>query len=130
MPNHFVCVGLCARGDRDRIDCSPLTSQNLCEVVLPLPADLIEKHGAASWYEWQNKNWGTKWGTYELTVTELKTDGSPVIIKFESAWGPPNPRAMLLINNYLRDTYDLHHILWIGHDPSGGTTELIAVDCE
>ena len=83
---------------------------------------LRSKYGAANWYDWQNENWGTKWGTYDTKVYELGGDGSPVLIEFQTAWGPPSPEMMGRINAYLRETYRLKNIRWIGHDPFDDST--------
>lgn len=39
--------------------------------------------GCTDWYEWANRNWGTKWGTYHWARL------SDTVYEFESAWGPP-----------------------------------------
>jgi len=80
-------------------------------------AELKNKYGSACWYEWQSANWGTKWGTYDLSYHELGGDGSPLLIEFVSAWAPPNEETMRKINEYLRKTYYLIDIHWVGHDP-------------
>lgn len=125
MPNHFTTVGLCSRDynrlealgkdDSSEIDFSELTDKNLCEIVTSKPnyCDL--------WYEWSIDNWGTKWGTYNTKVHELGGDGSPILIEFHSAWGPPNPETMRKITEYLCETYCLKNIKWIGHDPYDGS---------
>ncbi len=48
----------------------------------------IEQYGASDWYNWQVKNWGTKW--------DVGADGQPaqdieggLILTFDSAWAPP-----------------------------------------
>ncbi len=88
---------------------------------------LRAKYGATNWYDWQRENWGTKWGTYDLKVHEMGGDGSPILIEFQTAWGPPSPEMMCRINDYLRETYCLTNILWIGHDPANDTTSTIEV---
>ena len=91
-------------------------------------AQLTTQYGAADWFDWQNANWGTKWGTYELIIHKLGGDGSPVLIEFQSAWRPPSPQMMRKIDNYLCETYCLHNFKWIGHDPSGETTLDVEID--
>jgi hypothetical protein len=88
---------------------------------------LCAKYGAASWYEWQQNNWGTKWGTYNTTVHSLGGDGSPILIEFQSAWGPPKPEIMRKIDDFLCETYFLKNIRWIGHDPFDGSTVEIEI---
>ena len=44
------------------------------------------KHGYKDWYDWNNANWGSKWGDYEgyiLTDTE-----DLLILEFTTAWSP------------------------------------------
>jgi hypothetical protein len=90
-------------------------------------AALEEKHGATDWYEWQSNNWGTKWGTYHTKAHELGGDGSPVLIEFQTAWGPPNAAMMRKIDDYICSEYCLSDIKWIGHNPSNGSTVVIQV---
>jgi len=48
-----------------------------------------EKFGATNWYEWSNKNWGTKWDAYDVEV--LREDECSLDIQFTTAWSPPVP---------------------------------------
>lgn len=85
-------------------------------------SELETKYGAADWYGWQQKRWGTKWGTYSLKVHELGGDGSPLLIEFQTAWGPPTPEMMREIDDYLCKTYCLKNIKWVGHNPYDNDT--------
>lgn len=85
------------------------------------------KYDADNWLDWCCNNWGTKWGTYDTHAEMIHTDGSPVIIRCECAWGPPNPECMREINRYLERHHGLTEIKWIGHDPSDGSTHVIEV---
>lgn len=76
----------------------------LLEEFIPLPAELkdteapvrevtatteqlIEKYGAADWYNWCINNWGTKWdiSPYGAEINEYGT----LVGAFDSPWGPP-----------------------------------------
>lgn len=46
----------------------------------------IEKYGAADWYDWQVKNWGTKWGPVDGV---LENGDGRLFYTFGTAWGPP-----------------------------------------
>jgi hypothetical protein len=108
------CNGPWGAEDREKWEAKPLTDAEQRE--------LINKYGACTWYEWQHENWGTKWGTYHLKVHELGGDGSPIFIECQCAWGPPNPKSMRAITEYLEETYYLKNIKWFGHDPYDGDT--------
>ena len=45
--------------------------------------------GHATWYEWSRENWGTKWNSYRLVVSDQST--SPLEFQFETAWSFPIP---------------------------------------
>jgi len=109
---HQSCNG--PMEDRNQWQQVPLTDKEV--------AELKEKYDAVTWYDWQIQEWGTKWGTYDTKVTEISGDGAPVLIEFQSAWGPPHPEMMRKIDTYLCDKYALKNIKWIGHDPYDGST--------
>ena len=47
----------------------------------------MRNNGIPHWYDWNNRNWGTKWDAcneYDTRVEENK-----IVIYFDSAWSPP-----------------------------------------
>jgi hypothetical protein len=46
--------------------------------------DFEKRFGASCWYDWQKKNWGTKWNAYSQT---LEKNGD---IRFKTAWSTPS----------------------------------------
>ena len=50
---------------------------------------LIEKYGAADWYDWSIKNWGTKWDIGGEGLGIDRVDDCTVECSFDSAWAPP-----------------------------------------
>lgn len=42
-------------------------------------------------YDWCIKNWGTKWGMYEIELTDEDFEGGRIGYTFQSAWSPPTP---------------------------------------
>ena len=46
---------------------------------------LVEKYGSDNWYDWNVKNWGTKWDV----EAEINDDDGLCMISFDSAWSPP-----------------------------------------
>ena len=50
----------------------------------------ISKYGAKDWYDWGVKNWGTKWNSRDVSVTEFYNgDDNQVAYSFSTAWSPP-----------------------------------------
>lgn len=46
---------------------------------------LVDKYGAANWYDWAHLHWGTKWGDCRMSYD---IDGDELYIRYETAWGP------------------------------------------
>ena len=49
----------------------------------------IELYGSPTWYEWCNRNWGTKWNAYHQHIGYL--DEGELYLEFDTAWSPPEP---------------------------------------
>ena len=47
-----------------------------------------QKYGAATWYKWRTRNWGTKWNAYGYEGG-VQFDGKT--LQFLTAWAPPTP---------------------------------------
>lgn len=140
MPNHFTTIAICSPGhdfnakefnERHKETC-------LCRVVMPMPENVEqvpatmypdgtterERRGEpADWYEWANEHWGTKWGTYDMEAIDLGGDGSPVAIKFQSAWGPP--KILDKIAEWLKRVGKFERVVWIGFDPCDDSTTFL-----
>jgi len=48
-----------------------------------------QKYGHATWREWSNANWGTKWNAY--SVGEWESLPGRLTIRFNTAWSPAIP---------------------------------------
>ena len=56
-----------------------------------------QKYGAASWYKWRTRNWGTKWNAYGYEGG-VQFDGKS--LHFLTAWAPPQPIVAKLAEMY------------------------------
>lgn len=71
--------------------------------------DNIKKYGCADWYDWANKNWGTKWNAYSAFVEVFEES---IMIEFDTAWSPPEPWF-----NTLCQTFPEHHMTLSYYEP-------------
>jgi len=68
-----------------------------CNAFIPVPKEILRNGYSRSGnklrdesfgYGWQVKNWGTKWGIYDVSITRKKRS---VLYGFNTAWSPPTP---------------------------------------
>lgn len=60
----------------------------------------IRRYGAASWYDWSVRNWGTKWDAYEQRWGEAKRKGMLQEVVFQTAWSPPLPALLGMCSRF------------------------------
>lgn len=56
-----------------------------------------QKYGAATWYKWRTRNWGTKWNAYGYEGG-VQFDGKS--LRFQTAGSPPKPIVTKLSEMY------------------------------
>lgn len=56
--------------------------------------DNVRKYGESNWYDWHNKNWGTKWNACETLVIDENN------VEFQTAWSTPEPIIKELSKKY------------------------------
>jgi len=66
---------------------------------------LIDRYGADNWYDWQCKNWGTKWDVYcdDIKYWDVKKEWKGpyhIVLEFDTAWGPPTEAIKRLKMSY------------------------------
>ncbi|MDQ0869006.1 hypothetical protein QFZ70_001479 [Arthrobacter sp. V1I9] len=49
-----------------------------------------QEYGYATWYEWKNARWGTKWGASHAVLTVAPSD-TRVVLSFDTPWVAPVP---------------------------------------
>ncbi|GIP19726.1 hypothetical protein [Paenibacillus sp. J22TS3] len=117
---------------------------------LPLTREMydsiVQKYGCADWYTWANKNWGTKWGTYDVEFEQAesiqyKLDNDPedqmmeISFSFKTAWSPANGLWMNISGQYPECSFEVAFCeeLWsfCGRTSyvNGEVTEHSEVDC-
>lgn len=57
-----------------------------CHKVIPQPTFTGEE-----WYEWRIANWGSKWGAYDVAITEDDWESGHWALFFSTAWSPISP---------------------------------------
>lgn len=140
MPNHYTTIAICSPGHE--FDCDAFNERHadtcLCSVVRPMPEPVEqvpatrypdgttekERLGVSQdWYDWAKENWGTKWGTYDAKAFELGGDGSPVAIKFQSAWCAP--AVLPEIAEWLMKVYSFENVCFVGFNPYDDSTSIL-----
>ena len=62
-----------------------------------------------NWYDWNRKNWGTKWDIEAMTDDE---DATWMEIEFDTAWAPPSEVYLHMYKNFPN-----LNISWFYHEP-------------
>ena len=102
MPNHVYNVISVEEKYAEKL--AEIAKVGLCRYYKPMPEELVgttspqridetmskeeherltKKYGAADWYTWANREWGTKWGCYEGEYEDGR-------YSFQTAWSPPS----------------------------------------
>jgi|TARA_R110002051_G_scaffold101231_2_gene172010 hypothetical protein len=94
---------------------------------VPLPQKHIKSHDKdrsnTDWYSWCNKNWGTKWDTYEEELTHEK---GYTYYSFESAWGSPREWVQKVSRKFPNLKFN---ITWAEEGGCGGRYMFHGGDC-
>lgn len=85
--------------------------QSQCQLDLELGRTCLQNirlYGAANWYDWSMKNWGTKWNAYELVVHE---DSETVLSGyFKTIGSPPQPVFETIAKQFPHIDIEFHYI--------------------
>ena len=73
--------------------------------------EYMKKYGCATWYDWANDMWGTKWDCRGVVYKD-EFEGEEVTYRFDTAWGPPEP-----IYHVLTYKFPDLHISWYFNEP-------------
>lgn len=71
--------------DMDRFANTPEEELNDMYAIGEKYVNYYKEFGATTWYDWANKNWGTKWNAYEIDSI-MSLDGTSVTLLFQTAW--------------------------------------------
>lgn len=86
----------------DEVTTSPLSFHN----IIPVPNELRDEYytradGSApanNWYEWNVRNWGTKWDAVEPSIVRFGDE--EIGVHFDTAWSPPEPVFATMIEMF------------------------------
>jgi len=81
--------------------------------------ELMEKYGVLTWYDWNVKNWGTKWSTH---VDNVEVDEYNLVFWCSTAWSPPNELLQFIANKYKVDVECFYEIEGYGDEGVGKDT--------
>ena len=75
----------------------------------PRKATLVEalKFDSNHWYDWNIRNWGTKWDASEADV--LSTSESEIVYSFSTAWAPPTPVFYAMVQQFPGLSFELRY---------------------
>lgn len=61
------------------------------------------------WYDWNIRNWGTKWDASRVDVV-INRSGDEVRYEFDTAWGPPLDVFYQMVSQFHDLTFNLHYV--------------------
>lgn len=67
--------------------CNSLLYEGDKSKLTPEEKDMLKKYGSINWYDWNVKEWGTKWDAYG--VVEEDNHKTSWQLLFMTAWSPP-----------------------------------------
>jgi len=66
-------------------------------------------YSGKDWYDWNTRNWGTKWDAYDQDSTEYLDGENPhLYYAFTTAWSPPENVFRLLGEQYPTLRFEIH----------------------
>ena len=68
--------------------------------------DNVDKYGAKHWYDWCNKNWGTKW---DIEARLDQSFDDELVYYFDSAWSPPVEAFQKISEDFPGLTFSLEY---------------------
>lgn len=72
-------------------------------------AQMREKYGFESWYDWRVANWGTKWDVVCDQIDGYPYDNNYITYYFDSAWAPPLEFLKTIAPNYPLLSFEMHY---------------------
>lgn len=78
----------------------------------------IRQYGVPTWYEWCNREWGTKWNAYEPSA---EVWDETLQYSFDTAWDAPRPLVEPIVE--LAHSFELT-VVWLADHEDGGPEQL------
>lgn len=113
-------VGTADSWENERRHQAPYTAEEVDQIAACIRAH--EECGHVSWYDWSIANWGTKWNGM---ATERVSD---TVVKFESAWNPPEPVIKELWRQSGRGDFLHEWVMEFGADRAGRIEAMMGED--
>lgn len=77
--------------------------------------DNLAKYDAPTWYQWCNREWGTKWNTHDTEV--IHQSDTALVVRFDTAWSSPTP----IFDELVEQGFTVNCV-WQDEDPSNEGT--------
>lgn len=87
----------------------PFGMSNVRGITQKMYDDYIKRFGAADWYEWACKNWGTKWNACDSEPAEMgeRNGMTTATLRFETAWSCAVPVLEEVSRNFPNVTVEV-----------------------
>ena len=82
-------------------------------VLTALEAEQLSETGFENWRDWSIANWGTKWNAQDTLIDRF---GRGMEMKFETAWRPPYPFYMKMLEVFPQISFEIRYRLPDDHE--------------
>jgi hypothetical protein len=64
------------------------------------------------WYDWNCRNWGTKWNAKHITMSKIKKRNGIYYweVSFDTAWSPPMPIFVAIANQFPNISFEADYV--------------------
>ena len=82
---------------------------NLDKYFATVGSDTGNESDPDNWYNWNIRNWGTKWEVADNSYYEEQDEPDSLVYRFETAWSPPMEALLLLSSQFPTLRFDYRY---------------------